>query len=140
MVLVLIVVATAALLWFLRGGDAANPGVQDASVDADNSGNAWWMDYPEAPKSGSWPTEELDEERYVAVVTEVACLNRDFQGVDEQKTELLSRIYFHHRTTGKRLAAYGATINRGSAEEAQRIGERLALQVERCGSKGLTAP
>ena len=110
-------------------GDSAEV---DGSADAEAGGNAWWLDYTQAPASGRWETTTLDEARYIQVVKEIACLNRDYQGVAEKKNETTSRIYFHHQTTAADIADYGRKINLGDATEAQRIGELLATAIERC--------
>ena len=84
--------------------------------------------------AGEATVTELTEERYINTVKDVACFNRDFSGVDDEKQKALSSIYFHHKTNPTAVAGFGRKINTGDIAEAQRLGEVLATAIERCAA------
>ena len=121
----------ACFLWGLGGCHAEVEG-GDGTADSKGGGPAWWLDLPPPPPGVDWPLVPLDEQRYVQAVAAIACINRDFDGPMEQKPDALNRVYFHHQTGPDPIAAYGAAVNKGDPDSAQRIGSLILDSIDRC--------
>lgn len=89
-----------------------------------------WAGYA-APAGEEWPVEPLDAARWAQVTAELACAARAKHGDPDAQRDASRRVLAHHRTTAQDVMGMGVEIN-ADAEQAFRLGDRVASAIERC--------
>jgi hypothetical protein len=89
-----------------------------------------WRRYPPAPAKDG-PLDPLDDARWALLSAELGCAGASFHGDPDSHRAAARAILHHHRSSAQAVMDYGVAVN-GDPAKALRLGEQVALAVERC--------
>lgn len=88
-----------------------------------------WRSY--ADPGDEWDAEPLDEERWMRVSAELACIGRAHHGDPDQHRSAMRQVLAHHRTQAADVMEFGVQINQDAAR-SHALGARVATAAQNC--------
>jgi len=110
--------------------ESTPPATADAPavLPAPNPSAEGWRAYPVTGKE--WPTEPLDDARWVAATGDLGCIGRAAHGDPDTHRAFMARVLAHHATTAEAVMAFGIEVN--ASPRAGALGEQVNAAIQSC--------